>query len=409
MKLKYQFPNTFVPGRISVIIPTFNRSYYVKQTLENVLYNKRFFDIEVIVIDDGSKDNTKEVISCFSDSIKYVYQDNFGPSYARNTGISLSTGQYLFFLDSDDLISDNYIAEHLINLCKMPKNTISICKNFSFSLLGPSGDPISRAEWVVPRNNFSLHLHYLNIAPIHSFFFDRYVIEKTGLFDTSLTGCEDYDFWYRAFLSGARFIFTDKTAVFYRQHKFSLTKNFMNMHRHDKIIFEKIFASTTKNTANCPSMYFLALSAHALRLLNNGLNIHGAYDVSLINRALASLEYFSISFKPDNIENLPPEFSLYLSRIVLSYGRCKYHKKYSHHKYPKIIISLGKKIEQVISDILGINQKTLLTSAIKAIFLSRGYSRDIFYEIMLNGLKIIYNLIIKKCIFAFKNRKYLMQ
>jgi len=88
--------------KVSVIIPTFNRANYITQCIDSV-FNQTFQDFEIIVTDDGSTDDTKEVLKPYFDKIKYIYKENGGCASARNCGINNSAGEYLTFLDSDDL------------------------------------------------------------------------------------------------------------------------------------------------------------------------------------------------------------------------------------------------------------------------------------------------------------------
>ena len=89
---------------VSVIIPTYNRSKYIADAIQSVL-NQTYKDIELIVIDDGSTDNTKNVLQLYIEKkvVKYIYQKNAGPAAARNRGIKASRGELIAFLDSDDL------------------------------------------------------------------------------------------------------------------------------------------------------------------------------------------------------------------------------------------------------------------------------------------------------------------
>lgn len=87
--------------RVSVIIPTYNRGPLVQRAIESVL-NQTFKDYELIVVDDGSTDDTRERIQLYKDAVRYIYQENRGPSAARNTGILNAKGKYIAFCDSDD-------------------------------------------------------------------------------------------------------------------------------------------------------------------------------------------------------------------------------------------------------------------------------------------------------------------
>lgn len=88
--------------RFSVIIPTYNRSLLLKEAIDSVL-SQSFQDYEIIVVDDGSTDNTRILIKEYGEKIHYYYQDNQGPGIARNLGINNAAGEFITFLDSDDL------------------------------------------------------------------------------------------------------------------------------------------------------------------------------------------------------------------------------------------------------------------------------------------------------------------
>ena len=87
--------------KISVIICTYNHAQYIKKAIDSVL-NQTYQDFEIIVVDDGSTDNTKNIVNHFGNSIKYIYQDNKGLASARNTGIHASKGEFVTFLDAED-------------------------------------------------------------------------------------------------------------------------------------------------------------------------------------------------------------------------------------------------------------------------------------------------------------------
>ncbi|VAV83415.1 hypothetical protein MNBD_DELTA01-505 [hydrothermal vent metagenome] len=87
---------------VSVIIPTYNRAGYLIEAIESVL-NQTYNDIEIIVVDDGSSDDTQEKLKPYKDKIEYVYIENGGPARARNVGMQMARGKYIAFLDSDDL------------------------------------------------------------------------------------------------------------------------------------------------------------------------------------------------------------------------------------------------------------------------------------------------------------------
>ena len=88
--------------QISVIIPTYNRGWILKEAVDSVL-SQHYTDFELIVVDDGSTDNTLALLQTYKGRLKILQQENLGVSAARNLGIENSCGQYIAFLDSDDL------------------------------------------------------------------------------------------------------------------------------------------------------------------------------------------------------------------------------------------------------------------------------------------------------------------
>ncbi|MFC1997545.1 glycosyltransferase family 2 protein [Chloroflexota bacterium] len=93
---------------VSIIIPTYNHQDYVGEAIQSVLAQS-YQNYEIIVIDDGSQDNTREVVEKFGDLISYIWQENKGLSGARNTGIKYSTGKYISLLDSDDMFEPDFL------------------------------------------------------------------------------------------------------------------------------------------------------------------------------------------------------------------------------------------------------------------------------------------------------------
>ena len=108
---------------VSVIVPVYNGRKYIYNCMEK-LCQQTYKNIEIIGVDDGSTDETARIIAVFAanDSrVKYVWQENGGPSEARNKGISISTGEYTAFVDADDFVSENYVE----TLLEMMKNFLN--------------------------------------------------------------------------------------------------------------------------------------------------------------------------------------------------------------------------------------------------------------------------------------------
>lgn len=254
---------------VSVIIPTYNYGHFVMAAIESV-QRQDYSQIEVIVIDDGSTDNTPQLLSCRTDLI-YVRQENQGLSAARNHGIRLAKGKYLQFLDADDLLGVTSIRERVEFLENNPDKSAVICRS-AFFREQPRPDlcTFKLAEWRQPDKGFiDLALYYFNIAPPHAFLVRKSIVDNHALwFDTNLRACEDYDFWFRlAQLSGIPGAI--RTCwVYYRQHEQSMSRSYANQYRHDAELCRRIFAATSGGTlwlGNLPPTdYFAAMFAAGL-------------------------------------------------------------------------------------------------------------------------------------------------
>jgi len=195
--------------KVSVIIPTYNRGNYVMKAVESVLCQK-YKDYEIIVVDDGSTDKTKENLRKYGDRINYVYQDNAGVSAARNAGIKLATGEWLAFLDSDD----EWMPEYLLGQIEAIKLNPDICMQTTDCLfIGLNGNTRNYFEINGSLSEFRGHDYLFLEKPfrfvvkhgpwqIGSTIILHEAIQKAGLFDTSLTISEDFELMARMALQG---------------------------------------------------------------------------------------------------------------------------------------------------------------------------------------------------------------
>ena len=179
--------------KISVIIPTYNRRHTLERAIDSVL-SQTFKPFEIIIVDDGSKDGTKEWLLQNYPSVQYIHQPNNGVSSARNKGIQISQGSWIALLDSDD----EWMPEKL----EYQSRFIEVNRNSSFCH--------TNEIWIrngVRVNQMKKHKKYggdifkhcLDICRISpsSSIIKKDVFEEVGAFDESLTVCEDYDLWLR--------------------------------------------------------------------------------------------------------------------------------------------------------------------------------------------------------------------
>ena len=230
----------FISNRVSVIITTYNYAEYVLIAIKSAL-DQKIKDLEVIVVDDGSTDNTEKILRPYKDRIKYLFQENSGLSAARNTGIKNSTGEFILFLDADDIIGPGVIASHLNYLKRNPDIYITVCEKRVFDHTTAEGYPVPISDrWKLFHENLGVHLCYFNIAPPHAFFSKRKAIIQTGWFDSQLKACEDYDFLLRAAVKGFLPHYNPIGCVYYRRHSESMSANLSNQYLHDAIIHKRL-------------------------------------------------------------------------------------------------------------------------------------------------------------------------
>lgn len=202
---------------VSVIVPTYNHAHFLEESLASI-YLQQKVSFEVIVVDDGSTDDTRKLADRHRGRIRYIYQENAGLSAARNTGLLASSGRYIQFLDADDLLAPNCLYQKFQMMERRKKREILVCRNRLFSKVKANGSIVQKGYWKLYTSNLNIHLCRLNIAPPHAYFFPRALLDDIEGFDESYKGCEDYDFWLRALGSGYDFTYCADAMVYYRRH-----------------------------------------------------------------------------------------------------------------------------------------------------------------------------------------------
>lgn len=178
---------------VSVVIPTYNRSTYLRDALSSVLAQEGI-PMEVIVVDDGSTDGTASLVESFAGAVRYLRQSRAGVSAARNRGIETSRGEWLAFLDSDDFWLHGKLSRQLEYLSAHPPTRI--CQTEEIWLRnGRRVNP--KAYHRKPSGYCFEHLLERCLISPSAVMVHRDVFDRVGLFDERLPACEDYDLWLR--------------------------------------------------------------------------------------------------------------------------------------------------------------------------------------------------------------------
>ncbi len=199
--------------KISIIIPTYNRVRYIKDAIDSVLAQE-YNDYEIIVMDDGSTDKTKESLDAYikSGKIRYFYQENKGISVARNRGINESVGKYLAFLDSDDLWLPDKLKEQVRIFDSSDVGLV-----YSYARFLNTVDEHFEIKPKFISQTFQEMLNCPTQLPTSTVMLRRECINKVGNFDEKLGIFEDLELWIRV-AQHYKIKFIDKILAVHRLH-----------------------------------------------------------------------------------------------------------------------------------------------------------------------------------------------
>jgi glycosyltransferase involved in cell wall biosynthesis len=210
---------------VSIIIPTFNRAAIITDTLDSVK-NQKYNNWECFIIDDGSNDNTEEVVQNYSNHdirFHYIKKQNGGSASARNEGLKYASGQYVLFLDSDDLLHPDMISKHIRVLQEKPETKMTISNFVCFSVSEKKRNLIKNIDWsnkITENFTHDILFRWDNKFSIHLF---NVLIDKRALedikFDETLRAKEDWLFFTNlSYKIGNNIQYIDKELGYYRIH-----------------------------------------------------------------------------------------------------------------------------------------------------------------------------------------------
>jgi glycosyltransferase involved in cell wall biosynthesis len=181
--------------KVSIILPIYNSAQFIEEALESIR-QQTFQDYEVLVVDDGSGDQTGEIVKRHKDRLRYIYQEHGGPAKARNRGIRESTGKYVAFLDSDDLWLPTKLEKQVDMMDRNPELGMVITENLCFNERGvfmPSMGKRKRLMGGDVAKNIFVH----SWVGTPTVMVKREVFDRVGLFEEQLQLAEDDNMWVR--------------------------------------------------------------------------------------------------------------------------------------------------------------------------------------------------------------------
>lgn len=226
--------------KVSVIIPVYNSPNYVGQAVESVL-SQTYRDCEIIVVDDGSTDNTRTALEPYLDRIQYVYQDNQGSAAARNRGICEAKGELIAFLDADDFfILPEKLAAQVA--CFEAQPSLGSIQT-GWRIINQRGETLSDVEpWhKIPELNLETWLRWKPIRT-SSIMIRRIWLERVEGFDVQLRQSHDVDLALRLALMGCEAAWLPQITVCYRLHESNTTRNSLKQAQYVQAVLNKFFA-----------------------------------------------------------------------------------------------------------------------------------------------------------------------
>jgi len=197
---------------VSVIIPVYNGERYLSEAIESILVQD-YRPIEVIVVNDGSTDNTEAVAKRYGNDILYARQERRGPAAARNKGLHMSHGEVIGFLDADDLWSENKLSLQRARLEEGRSAEIIVGLSQPIKLRTGKDGNLMFEKWHDP---FCALL-------LSAGLFRNSVFEKVGLFDETLHYGEDTDWFMRVREAGVLITIVHEVSLYYRRHESNMT------------------------------------------------------------------------------------------------------------------------------------------------------------------------------------------
>lgn len=233
--------------RVSVIIPAYNQAAYLEEAIESAL-KQNFRDYEIVVVNDGSTDDTSEVASHFDGQIVYIFQENLGLAGARNTAIKNARGEFIALLDSDDVWLPEFLDKTVAVLSNNPKASMVYTGNCYIDLNG-NEIGVQNTKVVPPDLVYQTFLKNGNWFVPSAVVFRRNLAIQVGLFDEELRAVEDFDLWIRLSRLGLVIGLPD-ALVKYRRHSSNMTKDPAHMMRARIKLAEKLFGPLENGETN---------------------------------------------------------------------------------------------------------------------------------------------------------------
>ena len=256
--------------KVTVIIPTYNALAFLPETLQSV-YAQTFTDYEIVVVDDGSVDETLVWLEAHAnDKVRVIAQENQGVSVARNRGVAEAKGEFIAFLDADDLWEPDKLAKQLAVFEQNPQVGLVHTGTRILEADGEFGGVFG----VSVGEGLADVIRYNPIRCGSTPMVRRACFDEVGVFDSEIVRSEDWDMWVRIAVSYA-FGVVDEPLVIYRQHASNKSKDYTKLLSNMERIVEKIYKNVPADYQRYkPETYGFIYLHTAWRALYAGDSVH---------------------------------------------------------------------------------------------------------------------------------------
>ena len=272
---------------ISVIIPAYNSGLFLAEAIESVLTQQNV-DVEAIVVNDGSTDNTLEIASGFGERIEVITQKNSGVAASRNIGAARAKGEYLAFLDADDIWLPDKLA---LQIQKIQSGFPVVYSNrYNFGQIGDL--PLIQSDIMeLPEGNIWKLLLSGNMITTSSIVIKKEIFEEFDGFNSELPSCEDWDLWLRCaekYPIGC----CPEPLVKYRVHPGGISRNYVRMNKMRQLVIQRALTSAKGS----------ALSGQEKRKITAGIWSSSGWEAAVDKNYCYAFAYYlrALSFTPFN-------------------------------------------------------------------------------------------------------------
>lgn len=222
---------------VSIVIATYNHAHFVVEAVESAL-GQTYPHIEVIVVDDGSTDNTRQVLSEYGDRIHYIYQVNKGPSAARNAGIQYARGDFFVFLDSDDRLPARKLE---VQMPLFDDEACGVVYSAWTNIEEKTGEILDIVRPLSQDNILTGLLLRKIYFPPGVAIVRKQCLDTIGLFDVGLAGAADIELWMRIAATGYKFHYVNEPLFDYRIVRGSMSRNIQKQCKDEFTRLDKFF------------------------------------------------------------------------------------------------------------------------------------------------------------------------